>query len=522
MEKGFFTNSQIFFDLTIKIIDIHIYRYLDKTIFMSIKLTEATLDTSAEAFGSATAVEVVPTPARQWIGLSLAVLVLAGLFALAVVLARMPPFDRLVTDPLFFKRCLVGHVNMSLVVWFYSFIAGLLFLLPSGRDANGIRKQSPTIALVGILMMLAGSMIPGTQAVLSNYVPTIDHWLFRSGQIVFGMGVLASLLDKRLFLAPAKSDGRGFKMPTAAQEGLHIAVIALVLAAMTLLISLINRPIGVEVDVFYELVIWGTGHLLQLVSTIAMIAVWIILLTGVIGKSPVSEGGSRILFWAMLLPWLVAPFLAMQGTTTGTYRSGFTHLMQWCIFPITSIFLFLCIRSIVDAWHRGTINAKTVGDPRFTGFAVSAGLTLLGFGLGAAIRGSNTMVPAHYHASIGAITVAFMAVTGPILEAFGFSIHTKGLRRAFSWQPALYGGGMLLFVVGFGFAGAHGMGRKVYGAEQSTRGLAETLGLATMGVGGLVAIAGGLLFLWIVGTAWWRGSTENEQPNAVPSASEST
>ncbi|GAG60586.1 unnamed protein product, partial [marine sediment metagenome] len=290
-------------------------------------------------------------------------------------------------------------------------------------------------------------------------------------------------------------------------------VIAFGLAAMTLVISLINRPVGVGVDVFYELVIWGTGHLLQLVSTIAMIAVWIILLTKVLGKSPVSARGSRILFWAMVLPWIIAPFLAMQGTTTSTYRSGFTHLMQWCIFPITTIFLILCVKSVIHAWREGIINRKVLADPCFSGFAVSAGLTILGFGLGAAIRGSNTMVPAHYHASVGAITVAFMAVTGLILKAFGFSIDTKKLRRAFAWQPALYGIGMLLFAAGFGFAGTHGMGRKVYGAEQAERSLAETLGLGIMGVGGLVAIAGGLLFLWIAGTAWWRGSTKNDKYN---------
>jgi cytochrome c oxidase subunit 1 len=132
-------------------------------------------------------------------------------------------------------------------------------------------------------------------------------------------------------------------------------------------------------------------------------------------------------------------------------------------------------------------------------------LTLLGFGLGAAIRGSNTMVPAHYHAAVGAVTVAFMAVTGPILKEFGFKIGTRRLRRAFSWQPVMYGGGMLLFAGGFALAGVYGMGRKVYGAEQAERGLGGTIGLGTMGIGGLVAIAGGLLFLWIVGMAWMRG-----------------
>ena len=35
--------------------------------------------------------------ARRWLGLALAVLVIAGVFALLLVLGRMPPFDRLVT-----------------------------------------------------------------------------------------------------------------------------------------------------------------------------------------------------------------------------------------------------------------------------------------------------------------------------------------------------------------------------------------------------------------------------------------
>ena len=84
---------------------------------------------------------------------------------------------------------------------------------------------------------------------------------------------------------------------------------------------------------------------------------------------------------------------------------------------------------------------RPLADPRISAFAVSAGLTVLGFGLGAAIRGSNTMVPAHYHASVGGVTVAFMAATYLLLPAFRFAIPTLRLRRAAAWQPALYGVG---------------------------------------------------------------------------------
>ena len=50
---------------------------------------------------------------------------------------------------------------------------------------------------------------------------------------------------------------------------------------------------------------------------------------------------------------------------------------------------------------------------------------------------------------------------------------------------------MLLFAAGFALAGAHGMGRKMYGAEQACAALGESVGLAVMGVGGFVAVAGG-------------------------------
>ncbi|MEE9279769.1 MAG: hypothetical protein V3V67_06305 [Myxococcota bacterium] len=46
---------------------------------------------SARAAGAAAA---AATSSRRWLGLALCALALAGVFALAVVLGRMPPLDR--------------------------------------------------------------------------------------------------------------------------------------------------------------------------------------------------------------------------------------------------------------------------------------------------------------------------------------------------------------------------------------------------------------------------------------------
>ena len=73
----------------------------------------------------------------------------------------MPPFDRLVTDPLFFKRGLVVHVNLALVAWFYSFIAALLFLVPGPRPPGTLVRHSASISGAGVLMMLvAAGLLP--------------------------------------------------------------------------------------------------------------------------------------------------------------------------------------------------------------------------------------------------------------------------------------------------------------------------------------------------------------------------
>jgi heme/copper-type cytochrome/quinol oxidase subunit 1 len=134
------------------------------------------------------------------------------------------------------------------------------------------------------------------------------------------------------------------------------------------------------------------------------------------------------------------------------------------------------------------------------------------------VHGSNTVVPAHYHAAIGAVTVAFMTFTWPLLARLGVSMGEGRLARAMALQPLAFGAGQAVFAFGFALAGAHGMGRKLYAGEQQVRTLAETLGLGVMGVGGFIAIAAGLLFVGVVLRAWLRALLRGETWNVnIPS-----
>ncbi|MCP5068677.1 MAG: hypothetical protein GY946_19115 [bacterium] len=443
--------------------------------------------------------------ARNWLGLAVGVLVLAGLFSLVVVVGRMPPFDRLVTDPLFFKRGLVVHVNLALVAWFYSFIAAMLFLVPGRRAPSWAARYSAHISAVGVAMLLTAAAMPRGEPILSNYIPMIDHWLFGAGQIVFGVGVLTSFAGRRLL--PTSEPRPAFiEVPPAARVGIRATALGLLLAALTFAVSWWQVAPGLPTEVYYEQLVWGGGHVLQLTCSIAMVTVWLILLNSVLGRSPVDERTARFLLLAMVLPWLFSPFLAMQGTASSAYRAGFTDLMRWSIFPVVTVFLVLCSRALLQARREGRIDASSLRDPRIPGFLVSVVLTLLGFSLGALIQGSNTMVPAHYHASIGGITAAFMTFCYLVLDGLGLGVDTPRIKRAASLQPVVYGIGQMVFAAGFAMAGAYGMSRKAYGAEQATRGLAESIGLGVMGFGGLIAVLGGVLFLVVVAIVWGRGA----------------
>jgi hypothetical protein len=210
-----------------------------------------------------------------------------------------------------------------------------------------------------------------------------------------------------------------------------------------------------------------------------------------LGRSPVPRRVAVFLFAALVAPLFAAPLLPLAGVTSATYHVTFTRLMQFGIAPVVLAYLAICVRALVKDRDRGLSGSS--------GFIASAALTIVGFALGASIRGPNTTIPAHYHASIGAVTVAFMAITVPLLEALGFGEPSPRVRALARVQPLLLGGGQLVFAIGFALAGAHGMRRKAYGGEQIIRTTAESIGLGVMGLGGIVAVIGGVLFLFVVG-----------------------
>ena len=440
---------------------------------------------------------------RRWCALAIGSLVVAGLLSLAVVIGRLPVLSRIIDDPLFFKRCLVVHVDLALVVWFYAFLGGLLAMAAPAQPSR-VRTAAYLLAVGGVLAMLAGALVRGAQPVLANYVPVIAHPLFSAGLAAFFVGALLHFVHA---LAAPAPETRG-ALPPDATFGLKAAAVLIVIAAATWVSAQAGLPAGLDVATRAEFLAWGPGHVLQAANACAMLAVWLWLIERTTGKPVLRASAARLIFGTLVLPQAIMPLLTVRGTMDSLYHTGATQLMRWAIFPAIVTVLAIGIRHLIRN-RKNQPSRSRAARTALTGFIASAGLAVFGLILGACIRGSTTLVPAHYHASLGAVTVAFMTAAYFLCEAIGNNSGTGAQRerlwQAANWQLVLFGVGQTVFVLGFAIGGAYGLGRKTYAAEQHVRSAGELTGLVVMGLGGLVAVAGGLWFLFLILREMRRG-----------------
>jgi cytochrome c oxidase subunit 1 len=147
--------------------------------------------------------------------------------------------------------------------------------------------------------------------------------------------------------------------------------------------------------------------------------------------------------------------------------------------------------------------------------ALAWSLVLFGAGglIGLAIQGSNVKIPAHYHGSIVGVTLAFMGLAYALLPRLGYAAPQG---RLATLQPTLYGVGQLAHALGLLWSGGYGVQRKVAGAEQVLRGADQVAAMGLMGLGGLLAVIGGLLFIVVVIQAMRAGEPRSGAIASAP------
>ena len=490
----------------------------EKATFRTCAVTGLKVDLAAEALIKANAVAAV------------VFLLIGGIFALLLALTRWQAIHLLPAD--WFYRTLTAHGFDMLVAWIVFFeVAGLYF---GSAVMLNARLVMPKVAWGAFALMVGGAVLVNVMVLLGKadvmftaYVPLKAHPLFYVGVILFAVGALVAVILFFATLVVAKLEKR--------YEGsVPLVTFGLVAAAIIALFTLIQGALAfvpalfwsmglMDLDpAYYRNLFWGFGHPAQQINLAAMVAIWYALAAMTVGANPLNEKLSRLAFVLYILfinlgsahHLLVDPgpsfawkavntsygmYLAVLGSLIHAFsipaavevalrRKGYTHgLLEW-------------LRKA--PWR----------EPGFSTLVIS--MTMFGWigGITGVVIGTeqinmvahNTMrLPGHFHATVvSGTTLAFMGLTYYLIPLI-FRRELK-LKSLATWQPYVFGFGMLFVSVGMIGSGLQGVPRRHWDITFTNAPISVTLPgatqitLAIMGVGALIAIVGGIMYLLVV------------------------
>ncbi len=418
-----------------------------------------------------------------WFMLALLALALSTVCAVMLVAARAPLPGGAIAPAALFRSALVLHVGLAVVVWFLSCAAGL-WTLAAGAPSRAWRWAALALACAGVLAMML-ALFRGTSApVLANYIPVLDSPVFLLGLAWFLGGIaLSGASSFAGIVSRIRENAEPWRI--AALLSIMATAVALLALAAPMLAS------GIPADAAsFEILAWGPGHLLQFTHVVLLMGVWAVLGEQAVGRAPASPAVMIALLSAAALPVLAAPAIYfLHPIDSAGFRHAFTLLMAWGIWPapvlLAGRLLWQLRRAGPGAW-KAAHNLPLL---------LSILLFLLGCAFGASIRGENTMVPAHYHGTVGAVTLAYMALGYRLLPAFGFA-RTGG--RLIRWQPVLYGTGLILLAAALAWSGWLGVPRKTPHVDVAAHGPAYVMAMGLAGLGGFLAVSGAALYVFNV------------------------
>ncbi|MFZ4541600.1 MAG: cbb3-type cytochrome c oxidase subunit I [Rickettsiales bacterium] len=434
------------------------------------------------------------TLAEHWLWLGVTSIAAAGLYSLVPVIGRTPQLKNLPIFQQLFDVALVVHVDLSVLIWFFSMIcmgAALLMEKHSARWPYWGKAGFWCTAIATLLM--AFSPLDAWVPVKSNYIPVLHNTMFLTSLGLLFAGLLVTLIP----LMVTYSRPRFWK----AQGPIGGAWLA---AALTVMLGLFGYylgarvlPEGLELVDHYEKLFWAGGHIMQFAFTLLVMASWLLLLQALGSNLPKPKAALAIYAITILGALASLAGFAIE-TDSAEFNNHQTRIMiEWGGVGATLMAALIIFK---------LLKTKITHDIRAYGSALIVSLFLFFAGgvLGLMISGQNVTIPAHYHGMIVGITQALMGVAYVMLPRFGYAsvAHT----RLVFWQPIVYGVGQTMHVGGLAYCGGYGILRKTAGGFDN---LAPDIKIALgiFGMGGLLAIIGGILFVIVMLRAALKGAS---------------
>lgn len=429
--------------------------------------------------------------ARLWFFLGIFSLLTSGIFSLLLVLSRTPVVSEFIPWIDFFHTALVVHVDLSVLIWFLSFTA-VFWSLNNQKPAEPLDVIVLTTTLVGTLLIIVTPFSGEAHPIINNYIPVLNDRMFLMGLALIGVAFAIYSVRSLVYNeAPQFSTTEGVM-----RFAIFLSVLTLIVTLFAQLNSYLNLGRETLDQTYFEYLFWGSGHSLQFSHTILLLLAWLWLSSATGAHYRAKPGWIAVLFLICFSPVLMVPVIySNYPVLSPEHRINFTELMR--LGGLTAVPLGALVAFKI--FNRSPL-APELKPARFA-FISSVVLFASGGLLGFMIEGVNVVIPAHYHGSIVGVTLAFMGVSFLLLPLFGY---TAPQGKWVSLQPVIYASGQMMHIIGLAWSGGYGVQRKTAGAAQGLESLAQKAGMGLMGLGGLIAIIGGTLFLVIVLIAIFR------------------
>jgi len=419
----------------------------------------------------------------NWFVLSVIFLGIGGGFAFMVGMSRTP-FGYRYFPADFMHRTLVAHVVLAILLWLLSFAVVLWSRTLRGAELNFTRWLATAGAALVIISVLSG----GGNAVINNYVPTIDTPLFLTGLVLFFMAFSLNVLA---FLR----DGLRHIFSRDLMKG---AVASSVVIAFVLIVSMVLSLVLHEREtapiLYYERLFWIPGHIQQVLSGALFVAVLYALRARLNGNAPVEWSFLRYITLAFPLSALalfVIPFVADPVVPRAKAAAEITYGIGLGV-PI-----FVHIIHILATLGRSARGRWSVA---YVSLVLSVAIYTLGMAIAYSGFGDDLRVPAHYHGAVTSLTLALMGLSYHMLKDRMARLFGESIARV---QPVIYGLGMVFFILGLFVSGLFGAPRKTYGVSFTSDPLVLTA-LTVMGIGTMLAVTGGILFVFYTGVSIFK------------------
>jgi cytochrome c oxidase subunit 1 len=489
----------------------------------------------------------VHRPAENLIKINAVVAIVAFLVgviaAILIVLTRWQAVHLLPAE--WYYRLVTAHGLNMLIFFIIFFEMAILYFV--GPVLLNCRLPTPKIGWLAFVLMLVGALtveyyvFSGQADVMfTSYVPLKAHPGFYLGIILFAVGALivVGLFFATLVVARRERTYQG-SLPLVAFGGLTAAIIAVftlvhgaAIYIPTFLWSLGYMNVDAQV---YRMVWWAMGHASQQINVAAMVSVWYLMGGLTMGAMVLNEKVSRAAFVLYILfinlasahHLLVDPGLGpawkVWNTSYALYLAVLASMIHGFTVP-AGMELGMRMRGYTKGLFEWLRRAPW-SDPGFSATFLS--LIIFGFlgGVTGVVIGTeqiniiahNTLrVPGHFHATVvGGTALAFMGLTYYVIPLiFRKHVSLMGLAR---WQPYLFAIGIVTVSMSMIFLGILGVPRRHWDISFANAPFRQEFSpltdffMATLGIGGIIAATGALIYILVAVLSVFVGRTLTEE-----------